>query len=72
MKTIDRYTPGDLYELIDQHGSQVGRCIFVEIIEPGTLTLVQVVRPMHWHIKVLHKNKIELYDTSLFSLIEVL
>jgi hypothetical protein len=27
---------------------------------------------MHWHIKVLHKNKIELYDTSLFSLIEVL
>jgi hypothetical protein len=44
----------------------------MEIIEPGTLTLKEVVRPMHWHVKVLHKSKIEFYDTSLFTLIEVL
>ena len=67
----NRYTPGELYEIIDQFGSSKGRCIFVELIEPGTLDLIQVVRPMHWHFKVLHKSKIELYDTSLWSLIEV-
>jgi hypothetical protein len=61
-----------VYEVFDQHGSSKGVCIFIEIIEPGTLDLVQVVRPMHWHVKVLHKGKIELYDTSLFTLIEFL
>lgn len=72
MKSIkNRYTPGDLYEIIDQHGSSKGHCIFMEIIEPGTLTLYEVVRPMHWHVKVLHKSKIELYDTSVWTLIEV-
>ena len=44
----------------------------MEIIEPGTLTLEQVVRPMHWHVKVIHNGKIELYNTSLFTLIEFL
>ena len=43
----------------------------MEIIEPATLDLIQVVRPMHWHVKVLHKGKIELYDTSLWTLIEL-
>ena len=72
MKTIkNRYTPGALYELFDQFGSPKGFCIFMEIIDPGTLTLQEVVRPMHWHIKVLHKSKIEHYDTSLWTLIEV-
>jgi hypothetical protein len=61
-----------VYEVFYQHGSSKGICIFIEIIEPGTLDLVQVVRPMHWHVKVLHKGKIELYDTSLFTLIEFL
>lgn len=71
MKSIkDRYTRGDLCEIIDQHGSSKGHCIFMEIIEPGTLDLMQVVRPMHWHFKVLHKGKIELYDTSVWSLVE--
>ena len=73
MKTIkNRYTPGEMYEVFDQHGSSKGVCIFMEIIEPGTLTLEQVVRPMHWHVKVLHNGKIELYNTSLFTLIEFL
>jgi hypothetical protein len=67
----NRYTPGTLYEVFDQRGSSSGLCIFIEIIEPGTLTLYEVVRPMHWHVKVLHKSKIKLYDTSLWSLIEV-
>jgi hypothetical protein len=71
MSIKNRYTPGDLYEIIDQYGSSKGHCIFVEIIEPGTLDLVQVVRPMHWHVKVLHKGKITLYDTSLWTLVEV-
>jgi hypothetical protein len=69
---MNRYTHGEVYEVIDQYGSPKGRCIFMEIIEPGTLTLKEVVRPMHWHIKVLHKGKIELYDASLFTLIEFL
>ena len=68
----NRYITGELYEVFDQHGSSKGICIFIEIIEPGTLDLIQVVRPMHWHVKVLHNGKIELYDTSLFSLIEFL
>jgi hypothetical protein len=68
----NRYTPGEMYEVFDQHGSSKGVCIFLEIIEPGTLDLIQVVRPMHWHVKVLHNGKIELYDTSLFPLIEFL
>lgn len=73
MKSIkDRYAYGEVYEVFDQHGSSKGVCIFVEIIEPGTLTLYEVVRPMHWHVKVLHNGKIELYDTSLFTLIEFL
>ncbi|NDE16593.1 hypothetical protein EBZ80_16845 [bacterium] len=72
MSIKNRYTPGDLYEVIDQFGSSKGHCIFMEIIEPGTLTLEQVVRPMHWHVKVLHNGKIELYDTSLYSLIDIL
>lgn len=72
MSIKNRYTPGDLYEVIDQYGSPKGHCIFMEIIEPGTLTLEQVVRPMHWHVKVLHKGKVMLYDTSLFTLVEFL
>ena len=73
MKSIkNRFTPGDVYELFDQHGYSKGICVFLEIVEPGTLTLKEVVRPMHWHIKVLHKGKIELYDTSIYSLIEFL
>jgi hypothetical protein len=68
----NRYVAGELYEVIDQFGSSKGQCIFMEIIEPGALTLKEVVRPSHWHFKVLHKSKIELYDTSLYSLIEVL
>lgn len=73
MKSIkDRYAYGEVYEVFDQYGSSNGVCIFMEIIEPGTLTLQEVVRPMHWHVKVLHKGKIEFYDTSLFTLIEFL
>lgn len=72
MSIKNRFTPGEMYEVIDQFGSSKGICIFMEIVAPGTLTLIQVVRPMHWHVKVLHKGKIELYDTSLFTLIEVL
>jgi hypothetical protein len=68
----NRYTPGEVYEVFDQNGSSKGICIFVEIIEPGTLTLYEVVRPMHWHVKVLHNGKIEFYDTSLFTLIDFL
>lgn len=68
----NRYVPGGVYEVFDQHGSSKGICIFLEIIEPGTLDLIQVVRPMHWHVKVLHNGKIELYDASLFTLIEFL
>ncbi len=68
----NRYTPGEVYEVFDYHGSSSGVCIFVEIVEPGALTLREVVRPMHWHVKVLHKGKIELYDTSLFTLVEFL
>ena len=68
----DRYAHGEVYEVFDQHGSSKGICVFLEIIEPGTLTLQEVVRPMHWHVKVLHKSKIEFYDTSLFTLIEFL
>lgn len=73
MKTIkNRFTPGEIYEVIDQLGSSKGNCIFMELIEPSTLTLQEVVRPTHWHFKVLHKCKIELYDTSLYSLIDIL
>jgi hypothetical protein len=66
------YTSGELYDLFDQNGASKGLCIFIELVEPGTLDLMQVVRPMHWHVKVLHKGKIEFYDTSLFTLIDFL
>jgi len=68
----DRYTPGQLYQLIDVYCKSEDCCLFLEMIEPGTLTLQDVVRPTHWHMKVLHKGKIEYRDTSMTSLIELL
>jgi len=65
------YVPGQLYELIDHFGMPRGVCLFLEIIEPGTLTLAEVVRPNHWHMKILHNSNIEYRDTSLTSLIEL-
>jgi len=71
MSAKTRYAPGQLYELIDVFGKSEDYCLFLEMIEPGTLTLQEVVRPMHWHMKVLHKGRIEYRDTSMTSLIEL-
>ena len=68
----NRFTPGQLYELINGFGRvDEGLCLFIEIVEPGTLTLKEVVRPNHWHMKVLRKGKIEYHDTSITNLIEL-
>jgi len=67
----DRYTPGQLYKLVDAYGKSEDCCLFIEMIAPGTLTLQEVVRPNHWHMKVLYKGKIEYRDTSMTSLIEL-
>jgi hypothetical protein len=45
--------------------------MFIEIVEPGTLTLEEVVRPNHWHMKILRNGKIEYRDTSITNLIEL-
>jgi len=71
MSAKTRYAPGQLYELIDVFGKSEDYCVFLEMIEPGTLTLQEVVRPNHWHMKVLHKGKIEYRDTSIASIIEL-
>jgi hypothetical protein len=60
-----------MYELIDHFGTPQGYCLFIDLIEPGSLTLQEAVRPMHWHMKVLYKGKIEYRDTSITSLIEL-
>ena len=67
----DRYKPGQMYELIDHFGTTRGYCLFIEIIEPGNLTLQEVVRPNHWHMKILHNGKIEYCDTSITTLIDL-
>jgi len=67
----DRFKPGQLYEVINGFGREDGICMFIEIVEPGTLTLVEVVRPNHWHMKLLRNGKIEYRDTSITNLIEL-
>jgi hypothetical protein len=67
----NRFMPGQLYVLINDFGREDGMCMFIEIIEPGTLTLKEVVRPNHWHMKVLRKGKIEYHDVSITNLIEL-
>ena len=67
----DRFMPGQLYVLINGFGREDGICMFVEIVEPGTLTLEEVVRPNHWHMKLLRNGKIEYRDTSISNLIEL-
>jgi len=67
----DRFMPGQLYVLINGFGREDGMCMFIEIIEPGTLTLEEVVRPNHWHMKLLRNGKIEYRDTSISNLIEL-
>ena len=67
----NRFMPGQLYVLINDFGREDGMCMFIEIIEPGTLTLKEVVRPNHWHMKVLRKGKIEYHDASITNLIEL-
>ena len=68
---MTRYTPGHLYELIDHYGTPRGFCLFIEMIEPGKLTLEEVVRPNHWHMKILRNGKIEHHDTSITTLIDL-
>ena len=48
-----------------------GMCLLLELNKPGTYTLQEVVRPNHWHFKVLRDGKIELHDTSITSLIDL-
>ena len=68
----NRFIPGQLYELINGFGRvDEGLCLFIEIVEPGTLTLKEVVRPNHWHMKILRNGKIEYHDTSITNLIEL-
>ena len=67
----NRFMPGQLYELINGFGRVDGICMFIEIVEPGTLTLEEVVRPNHWHMKLLRNGKIEYRDTSISNLIEL-
>ena len=71
MSITSRYTPGQLYELIDHFGMPKGVCLFLEIIEPGKLTLKEVVRPNHWHMKIMLDGKVEYRDTSIASLIDL-
>ena len=71
MSIKTRYTPGQLYEMVDHFGDSKGMCLFLGVIEPGTFTLEEVVRPNHWHMKILHNSNIEYRDTSLTSLIEL-
>lgn len=71
MSIMTRYTPGQLYELIDNAGGPHGPCLFLEIVEPGMLTLRETVRPNHWHVKVLHQGGVMHYDTSFWTLIEI-
>ena len=71
MSILARYKPGQLYELIDNAGSPHGPCLFLEIIEPGMLTLRETVRSNHWHVKVLHQGGVMHYDTSFWTLIEI-
>jgi hypothetical protein len=67
-----RYKPGQLYAMVDFSGNQMGgMCLLLELNEPGTYTLQEVVRPNHWHFKVLRDGKIELHDTSITSLIDL-
>ena len=71
MSILTRYKPGQLYELIDHFGTPRGICLFLEMIRPDTLTLKEVVRPNHWHMKILHNGKIEYHDTSITTLIDL-
>jgi hypothetical protein len=71
MSVKNRYTPGQLYELIDHFGMPRGVCLLLEIIEPGTLTLAEVVRPNHWQMKIMLDGKIEYRDTSITTLIDL-
>jgi hypothetical protein len=67
-----RYKPGQLYAMVDFSGNQIGgMCLLLELNEPRTYTLKEVVRPNHWHFKVLRDGKIELHDTSITSLIDL-
>lgn len=72
MSLKTRFKPGQLYTMVDFSGEQMGgMCLLLELNEPGTYTLQEVVRPKHWHFKVLRSGKIELHDTSITSLIEL-
>lgn len=58
--------------MVDSSGNQMaGMCLLLELNEPETYTLHEVVRPNHWHFKVLRGGKIELHDTSITSLIDL-
>ena len=71
MSITTRYKPGQLYELIDHSGTPRGVCLFLEMIRPGTLTLKEVVRPNHWHMKIMLDGKIVYRDTSIATLIDL-
>jgi hypothetical protein len=71
MSAKTRYAPGQLYELINHFGQSDGVCLFLEMIEPGVLTLSEVVRPKHWHMKIMLDGKIVYRDTSITTLIEL-
>ena len=63
--------PGQLDKLINGFGREDGLCVFIEIVEPGTLTQEDVISPNHWHMKLLRNGKIEYRDTSMSNLIEL-
>lgn len=67
----NRFMPGQLYKLINGFGREDGLCVFIEIVEPGTLTHEDVISPNHWHMKLLRNGKIEYRDTSMSNLIEL-
>ncbi len=72
MSPKNRYKLGQLYAMVDSSGNQMaGMCLLLELNEPGTYTLQEVVRPNHWQFKVLRGGKIELHDTSITSLIDL-
>jgi hypothetical protein len=66
---VNLYRPGDMYTLVDQNGDPKGLCIFIELVEPGHLTLKETDQPMHWHAKVLHSGNLRHYDTTHWTLI---